>query len=499
MRKPISLLSSIAVAVAAICLVPVLPGAAPAQAVSLNAAGLPDFSTLVEKAGPAVVNIRTTEKVAASSSGDDEMDELMRRFFGVPRGAAPGGGTLPPQHPPIAPKAPKAPKEQADPDAERMQRGVGSGFIVSQDGVVLTNAHVVDGADEVFVKLTDRREFKAKVIGTDKRTDVAVLKIEGTRLPTIGIGAASSTKVGEWVVAIGSPFDLDNSVTAGIVSAKSRETGDFLPLIQTDVPINPGNSGGPLINMRGEVVGINSQIYSRSGGFMGISFAIPIEDAMRVADQLRSTGRVTRGRMGVYLSDVDRDIAASLGLPRPDGGLVGRIERGGPAEKAGLRDGDIIVAFNGKPVGRSAELRRLAAETRPGTSVDLSVWRNGATTRVPVVLAELEPPQPVAKVETPAPAPKAGNALGLSVGDLTAPQKAELGARPGVVIEGVDGAAERAGLRTGDILLALNNVDVGNAQAFAALAGQAGGKPAVALVRRGDTSRYVVLRPQGAR
>jgi serine protease Do len=500
MRTPTSLLSSVAFAVATTLLLPVLPGAAPAHAVSLNAAGLPDFSALVEKAGPAVVNIRTTEKVAAAAGGGDaDTDELLRRFFGVP-----GGGALPPRHPPVAPKAPKdgddpAPGQaQAAPDAERVQRGVGSGFIISQDGFVLTNAHVVDGADEVFVKLTDRREFKAKVVGTDKRTDVAVLKIEGARLPTIGIGASSTTKVGEWVVAIGSPFDLDNSVTAGIVSAKSRETGDFLPLIQTDVPINPGNSGGPLINMRGEVVGINSQIYSRSGGFMGISFAIPIEDAIRVADQLKIGGRVTRGRMGVYLSDVDRDIAASLGLPRPEGGLVGRIERGGPADKAGLRDGDIILAFDGKPIERSAELRRLAAGARPGTKVDLSVWRNGATRQVPVLLAELEPLEPVARIAAPGPAPKAGNALGLSVGDLSASQKAELGARTGVVVEKVDGAAERAGLRAGDILLALNNVDVDSTKAFATLAGQAvGGKPAVALVRRGDTSNYVVLRPPG--
>lgn len=510
MRSAISLLSIPALAL----LLPLLAlPAAPASAAtkptaaalplragaSLLPAGLPDFSPLVERAGPAVVNVRTVRKVAAKAgaSDEEEMRELFRRFFGEP---PPSG------HPPIGPKegapAEPPPTPPSEPPPERVQRGVGSGFIVSQDGIVLTNAHVVADADEVFVKLNDGREFTATVVGTDARTDVAVLKLAASGLPTIAPGASAATKVGEWVIAIGSPFDLDNSVTAGIVSAKSRETGDFLPLIQTDVPINPGNSGGPLINMRGEVVGINSQIYSRSGGFMGISFAIPIEDALRVAADLRAGGHVTRGRMGVYLSDVDRDVATSLGLPKSGGGLVGRIERGGPAEQAGLRDGDIILGFGGKSVERSAELRRLAAGTKPGTRVDLNVWRNGAARTMALTLAELEPPKVAAKTAPAAAsnlldaAPSAGSTTwGLSVADLTPAQKAELGARTGVVVDKVDGAAQSAGLRPGDIVLALNNVEVDSPQSFKALAGQGGGKTAVALVRRAGTAQYVMLRP----
>ncbi len=421
-----------------------------AQAVEVG----PDFSTLVEKAGPAVVNIRTT------------------RTSGEP---------LPRDHPALP----------SDETPERVRRGVGSGFIVSRDGEVLTNAHVVDGADEVFVRLADRREFRARVVGTDKRTDVAVLKIDAAGLPTLVTGDSGRTKAGEWVIAIGSPFDLDNTVTAGIVSARARETGDFLPLIQTDVPVNPGNSGGPLINLRGEVVGINSQIYSRSGGFMGISFAIPIEDALRVAGQLKGSGHVTRGRMGVYLTDVDRDVADALGLANTQGGFVGRIERGGPAERAGLRDGDIIVAFDGVPIERSAQLRRLAADTRPGTTVNLTVLRNGSARHVTVTLAELEAERPAPKVPVKtAPASR----LGVSVLDLTASQKAQLGARTGVVVDKVEGAAQQAGLRPGDIILALDNADVISAAAFAQQADKAS-KPAVLLVRRGDTSQFVMLRP----
>lgn len=436
----------------------------------------PDFSALVEKAGPAVVNIRTTRKMAERDGDDAETRELFRRFFGEP---------LPRDHPPLP----------SDETPERVRRGVGSGFIVSRDGEVLTNAHVVDGAGEVFVKLADRREFKARVVGTDRRTDVAVLKIAAAGLPTLTTDDSGNTKAGEWVIAIGSPFDLDNTVTAGIVSARARETGDFLPLIQTDVPVNPGNSGGPLINLRGEVVGINSQIYSRSGGFMGISFAIPIADALRVAGQLKGTGHVTRGRMGVYLTDVDRDVADALGLARTQGGFIGRVERGGPAERAGLRDGDIIMAFNGAVVERSAQLRRLAADTRPGTTVDLTVWRNGAARHIDVTLAELEAERPAPRIKPKAAPAAPGSRLGVSVLDLTAAQKAELGARTGVVVDKVDGAAQQAGLRPGDIILALDNADVASAAAFAQQAGKAADKSSVLLVRRGDTSQLMLLRP----
>jgi serine protease Do len=461
------MLSALALSAGLVLVAPALPGAySSAHAATAALAGLPDFGDLVEKSGPAVVNIRTTGKARASAGEDAEMREFFRRFFGVPV-PAPGDKADPHSN-----QVPESPQEQ---EPQQVPRGVGSGFIVSADGYVLTNAHVVDGADEVYVKLSDRREFKARVVGLDTRTDVAVLKIAAAGLPQLAIGSSAKTRVGEWVIAIGSPFDLENSVSAGIVSAKSRETGDFLPLLQTDVAVNPGNSGGPLINLRGEVVGINSQIYSRSGGYMGISFAIPIEEAMRVADQLRSTGHVTRGRLGVYLADVGKDIAESLGLPQAQGGLVGRVERGGPADQAGLRDGDIILKFDGTAV---------------------SVWRNGAVRQVAVTVAELEqgkaPQREVPAAKPPAPA----KPLGLSVAPLGEAQKTALGGRTGVVVETAEGAAARAGLRPGDIILAIDQADVASAQAFAAQAARAvPGKPVVLLVRRGDSSRYVVLRP----
>ena len=295
---------------------------------------LPDFTELVERVGPSVVNIRTLERGNRNAAGpgggvDPNMEEFFKRF-GIP---LPGGRG-----------APGAPRGG---DEEPQQRGIGSGFILSADGYVMTNAHVVDGADELLVTLTDKREFKAKVIGLDKRTDVAVVKIEATGLPAVKLGDINRLKVGEWVMAIGSPFGLENSVTAGIVSAKGRDTGDYLPFIQTDVAINPGNSGGPLINMRGEVVGVNSQIYSRSGGFMGISFAIPIDEASRVADQLRASGRVIRGRIGVTIAPVTKEVAESIGLGKPTGALVRGAESGGPADKAGIEAGDIITKVDG--------------------------------------------------------------------------------------------------------------------------------------------------------
>jgi serine protease Do len=311
--------------------------------------GLPDFTDLVEQVGPSVVNIRTLEKSRgngnAGSPGDEDMQEFFRRFFGVPMPNMPRQGPRP-----------NRPQEDEQP------RGVGSGFILTGDGFIMTNAHVVDGADEVIVTLTDKREFKARLIGADKRTDVAVVKIDASGLPAVKVGDVSRLKVGEWVMAIGSPFGLENSVTAGIVSAKQRDTGDYLPFIQTDVAINPGNSGGPLINMRGEVVGVNSQIYSRSGGYMGISFAIPMDEAVRVSDQLRASGRVTRGRIGVQIDQVTKEVAESLGLGKPLGALVRGVESGSPAEKAGVEAGDIITRFDGKTIEKASDLPRVVSQ-----------------------------------------------------------------------------------------------------------------------------------------
>src|SRR5436190_2085096 len=305
---------------------------------------------------------------------DEDLLDFFRRF-GVP-----------------IPGQPPTPRRgQPQPDGEPTQRGVGSGFILNADGYVLTNAHVVEGADEVIVTLTDRREFKAQPIGSDKRTDVALLKIEASGLPFVRIGDVSRLKVGEWVIAIGSPFGLENTVTAGIVSAKARDTGDFLPFIQTDVAVNPGNSGGPLINMRGEVVGINSQIYSRSGGFMGIWFAIPIDEASRVADQLRTSGRVIRGRIGVQIGELTKDVAESIGLGRQTGALVRSVESGGPADKGGVEAGDIITKFDGKPVEHDTDLPRLVGGTKPGTKSTVTVFRRGSSRDIQVTVVEFEP------------------------------------------------------------------------------------------------------------
>ena len=311
---------------------------------------LPDFTDLVEQVGPSVVNIRTLEKVSArtGSGGDEEMLEFFKRF-GLPMPNAPR-------------QAPRPNRPQ--PQEEEQPRGVGSGFILSSDGLIMTNAHVIEGADEVIVTLTDKREFKAKLIGADKRSDVALVKIEASGLPAVKVGDVSRLRVGEWVMAIGSPFGLENTVTAGIVSAKQRDTGDYLPFIQTDVAINPGNSGGPLINMRGEVVGINSQIYSRSGGSMGISFAIPMDEAVRVSEQLRVSGRVTRGRIGVQIDQVTKEVAESIGLGKAQGALVRAVEPGAPADKAGVEAGDIIVKFEGKVVDKSSDLPRMVGAAR---------------------------------------------------------------------------------------------------------------------------------------
>jgi len=448
---------------------------------------LPDFADLVEQVGPSVVNIRTSEKVKAAVAGggvDEQMLEFFRRF-GIPV-------------PPGLPRSPKPERSQPQPD-EDQPRGVGSGFILTSDGFVMTNAHVVEGADEVIVTLTDKREFKARLIGTDKRSDVAVVKIEATGLPAVKIGDTNRLRVGEWVMAIGSPFGLENSVTAGIVSAKQRDTGDYLPFIQTDVAINPGNSGGPLINMRGEVVGINSQIYSRSGGFQGISFAIPIDEATRVSDQLRSSGRVTRGRIGVRIDQVSKEIAESIGLGKPQGALVRGVESGAPADKAGIEAGDIITKFDGKQIEKSSDLPRLVGNVKPGTKSVVTVFRRGAFKDFHVVIAEVEPEKPIRKTSAPEPKPPvAGPAqvLGLVVSELPDAQKKELKLKGGVKVDTVDGAAGRAGLREGDVIVAVANSEVTSVKEFeAALAKADKSKSVNMLFRRGELAQYALIRP----
>jgi serine protease Do len=383
---------------------------------------------------------------------------------------------------------------------EPQQRGVGSGFILSPDGYVMTNAHVVEGADEVMVTLTDKREFKARIVGSDKRTDVAVVKIEASALPAVKIGDANKLRVGEWVMAIGSPFGLENTVTAGIVSAKQRDTGDYLPFIQTDVAINPGNSGGPLLNMRGEVVGINSQIYSRSGGFMGISFSIPIDEAMRVADQLRVKGRVIRGRIGVTIAAVTKEVAESIGLGKPMGALVQGVESGGPAEKAGIEAGDIIVKVNGKPVDKSGDLPRIIGNTEPGSKAALQLFRRGTSRDVQVTVAEFEADRPARRAQAEPgnnnATPPSKTALGLGVTDLTEAQKRELKIKNGVRVELVEGAAARAGIREGDVVLAIDNTEVADVKQFLGVAAKVEKSRAVSvMVKRGEFVNYMVIRP----
>jgi serine protease Do len=462
----------------------------PAQSVSAQTRVLPDFTDLVEQVGPSVVNIRTLEKVSAKGDTDgmdEEMLEFFRRF-GVPIPNAPNGPRQ---------QGPRTPRQQPD---EEQPRGVGSGFILSSDGLIMTNAHVVEGADEVLVTLTDKREFKAKIIGSDKRTDVAVVKIDATGLPAVKIGDVGRLKVGEWVMAIGSPFGLENTVTAGIVSAKQRDTGDYLPFIQTDVAINPGNSGGPLINMRGEVVGINSQIYSRSGGFMGISFAIPIDEATRISEQLRTTGKVSRGRIGVQIGPVSKDVAESIGLGKPQGALVSGVEPGSPAEKAGVEAGDIVVKFDGKAIDKFSDLPRMVGNTKPGSKSTVTVFRRGATKDLSLTIAEVEADKPVkkaaAKEEKPSKSSAAGQVLGLTVSDLNDAQKKELKVKGGVKVDAAVEGAARAGVREGDVILAIANTEVASVKEFeAALAKADKTKPVNVLVRRGDWAQYAVIRP----
>ena len=462
---------------AALALATVLTVPAPLPA---EAQGLPDFTDLVEKVGPAVVNIRTTERVRSARGGpNNELEEEMRRFFGVPS----------PSRPPPRP---------GQPEGGSQQRGVGSGFILNADGYVLTNAHVIEGADEVFVTLTDKREFKARTIGADKRSDVALVKIEASGLPTLRIGDSGKLRVGEWVIAIGSPFNLENTVTAGIVSAKARETGDAVALIQTDVAINPGNSGGPLINMRGEVVGINSQIYSRSGNFAGVSFAIPIDEAARVSEQLRTRGRVVRGKIGVVIEPVTRDVAELIGLGKPTGALVNSVESGGPAEKAGVESGDIVTRVDGRVMESSIDLRRLISSFGPGTKFALQVFRQGGYRELSVVSVELEPEQVAASTRPPEAAKPSvpSSVLGLVVSELGDAQRRELKLRGGVRVDSAEGMAARAGLVEKDVIVTVNNAEVANVKQFDAVVAKLDKtKPITMLVRRGNSASYLILRP----
>ena len=406
---------------------------------------LPDFTRVVEEQGNAVVNISTTQAVRRSAAlpqvpgiEDEEVLEFFRRF--IPRQPGPG--------------------QPAPSPAPRESRSLGSGFVISQDGYVLTNAHVVEGADEITVKFTDKREFKAKVIGADKRSDIALIKIDATGLPAVRFGDPQKLKVGEWVVAIGSPFGFENTVTAGIVSAKGRSLPQetFVPFIQTDVAINPGNSGGPLFNMRGEVIGINSQIYSRTGGFMGLSFAIPADVALDVQKQLKEKGRVARGRIGVVIGEVTRDLATSFGLDRARGAIVTTVEKDSPAQKAGIEPSDIIVGFDSKPVESQGDLPRIVGSTRPGSTVPVEVLRKGQSKKMQITVGEL-PEERVALADVKPRAAKAepaqANRLGIVVAELSADQKKDLKISSGLVVTEVKPDARASDVHRGDVLLML--------------------------------------------
>ena len=440
---------------------------------SLQARELPDFADLVERHGAEVVNISTTSAVKALPNAapnipeDDPMFDFFRRY--IPQPIPKGEG-----------------------------QSLGSGFIIGADGYIMTNAHVVAAADEITVTLNDKREFKAKVIGSDKRTDVALIKIDATGLSRVAFGDPAKLRVGDWVLAIGSPFGFDNSVTAGIVSAKGRSLPqeNYVPFIQTDVAINPGNSGGPLYNLNGEVIGINSQIYSRTGGFMGLSFAIPIDVAMDISNQLRAGGKVTRGWLGVVIQEVTKELADSFGLPKAQGALVANVEKGGPAEKAGLEPSDIILKFDSKEVKTSTDLPRLVGSVKPGSRVNLQVWRKGAAKDLAVVVGEL----PVDKSANTPPPFKRGKTenigkLGLTLSELTADQRKELKISAGVLVEDVKGAAARAGLQPGDVILAINNSEVKTIEQFNVALGKLEARKNLALlVRRGETTQYITLR-----
>ncbi len=441
--------------------------------------GLPDFTALVKKEAPAVVNISTvTRRERAQQSQLDQLPEMFRRFFDE-FGGGPGG-----------PGGSPAPRSEVE--------SLGSGFIISSDGYVLTNYHVVGEADEIVVRLQDRRELDAELIGSDPQSDLALIKVDASDLPVVDIGSSDDLQVGEWVLAIGAPFGFDSSVTAGIVSAKGRSlpTDNYVPFIQTDVAINPGNSGGPLFNLNGQVVGINSQIVSRSGGYMGLSFAIPIDLAMDVADQLKETGEVSRGWLGVLIQEVDRDLAESFGLDKPMGALVAQVQSGSPAAEAGLEPGDVIVAFNGREIQRSAQLPKWVGALKAGTEAEMTVVRDGEEKTLEVTVGELPDNPQAGMAGQPDQAQGESDKLGLEVRAASAAELARVKADHGVVITGVqDGPAARAGLSSGDLLVSLNGKPVDSLDAYREIAADLPEEGSVpALVNRDGNARFVAIK-----
>ena len=446
---------------------------------------LPDFTELAEKHGAEVVNISVTQIVRADvvgmpfsgMQGDEQMQEFFKRF-GIPL-------------------MPGMPGQGGSPQPDYKSQSLGSGFIISSDGYILTNAHVVNEADEVIVKLSDKREFKAKIIGADKRTDVALVKIEATGLPKVTVGDPAKLKVGEWVAAIGSPFGLENTMTAGIVSAKGRALPqeNFVPFIQTDVAINPGNSGGPLFNLAGEVVGINSQIYSRSGGSMGLSFSIPIDVAIEVSNQLKATGKITRGWLGIAIQELTKDLAESFGMKNTNGALVAGVEKNGPADKGGLEAGDVITKFDGKTIMASADLPRAVGASKPGKVAAVEILRKGSAKTLNIGVGEM-PTDSVEATQNNKAAPKAeANKIGLTLKELTAPQKKKLNGKNGLLVIESVGSAAQAGIRRGDVILGLNNSESQSVEQFnKQINGVAAGKTVAVLVQRGENTLYVPIK-----
>ncbi|MDT7849810.1 DegQ family serine endoprotease [Methylophilus sp. VKM B-3414] len=447
-----------------------------------QAKDLPDFTELAEKQGPAVVNISITSVVHGGGTigfpgmpNDENLQEFLRRF-GIPG-------------------MPGMPGQEGGQDYKT--QSLGSGFILSSDGYILTNAHVVNEADEVLVKLYDKREFKAKIIGADKRTDVALIKIEATGLPKVTVGDPNALKVGEWVAAIGSPFGLENTMTAGIVSAKGRALPqeNYVPFIQTDVAINPGNSGGPLFNLRGEVVGINSQIYSKNGGSMGLSFSIPIDVAIDISNQLKANGRISRGWLGIGIQEVTKDLAESFGLKQTSGALIAGVEKNSPADKGGLEAGDIILKFDGKPITTSSDLPRVVAATKPGKVVLVEILRKGASKTLQLGVGEMPSEQPEAAATSKEPTKAESNKIGLTLRELTPQQKKKLNGKNGLLVIESVGAAAQAGIRRGDVILGLNNNESQSVDAFnKQINAVASGKTIAVLVQRGDSTLYVPIK-----